>query len=376
MLVPPPRRLLPCLALAALAAALLTPAASALPRYAASYGQKCLLCHDDPAGGGKRSAYATQYLIPEEMVIRRPADAVLEAIDPALNDRVSLGADLRTLYQYHSDAALKSADSFFQMQASVYLHVQLDTRLSLHVERGPSAGGEAYGLAFVLPAGGYLKAGRFTPAYGWRFGDHTRFVRELTGFAPPANDDVGLELGLFPGGDVSLSAGLFNGSGGQPLDGDNRPAVALRGEWRHEFGGLRAALGGSFYRDEEAGPGLERRLGGPLAYLALGPLTWLGEWDLVRREFEEGPAVVALVASQELDWAPHAGLTLRLIYDHHDPDIDLTTGTHRRLGLGTDLLLTPFVGLQAMFNWHVYGDGPAFTAADHNEATLILHFLY
>ena len=376
MPVPPPRRLLLGLALLTLFAALGVPSAEALPRYAASYGQKCLLCHDDPAGGGKRSAYAAQYLIPEEMVIRRPSDAVLEAIDPALNDRVSLGADLRTLYQYHPDAALKSADNFFQMQGSVYLHVQLDDRLALHLERGPSGGGDAYGLAYVLPAGGYLKAGRFTPSYGWRFADHTRFVRELTGFAPPANDDVGVELGLFPGADASLSAGVFNGSGGQPLDGDNRPAVALRAEWRHEFAGLRGAVGGSFYRDEEAGPGLERRLGGPLAYLALGPLTWLGEWDVIRREFAEGPSVIALVASQELNWTPHPGATLRLTYDQHDPDIDLTTGTHQRLGLGTDLLLTPFVGLQAMFNWHVYEGGPAFATADHNEATLILHFLY
>lgn len=364
--------------LIALALAVLPPApAQALPRYAARYGQKCLLCHDDPAGGGKRSAYASQYLVPTEMVLRPPA-AEAPAADPQLNERISIGADLRTLYRYHPEAARKAADNLFQMQGDLYLHVQVDARVSLHLEQGLAGAGEAYGLAFLLPAGGYLKAGRFAPAFGWRLADHSQFVRELTGLAPPADLDVGVEIGLFPGGASSVSLGLFNGSGGQLLDGDNRPAWALRGEWRPELGPLRLGLGGSGYRDEEAGAGRERRLGGPFAYAALGPLSWLGECDWERRDAAAGPSPTALIASQELCWALRPGLDLRATLDFHDPDVHARSGSRRRAGLGVELLLTPYLGLAAMLNWHDAQPGPALAAgeADHESAYCILHFLY
>lgn len=373
----PPRWLL-SLALGAAVLGITAGDAGALPRYAARYGQKCLLCHDDPAGGGKRSAYASQFLVPTEMVLRPPAAEGAAAIDPALNERISLGADLRTLYRYHPEAARKAADNLFQMQGDLYLHVQVDARVSLHLEQGLAGAGDAYGLAFLLPAGGYLKAGRFTPNFGWRFADHSQFVRTESGFAPPADLDVGVEIGLFPGGVTSFSLGLFNGAGGQVLDGDNRPAVALRGEWRPELGALKAGLGASLYRDEEAAAGRERRLGGPFAYAALGPLTWLGEWDWLRREAAAGPEPTALLASQELCWALRPGLELRATLDFHDADVHARSGSRRRAGIGIDLLATPFIGLTAMVNWHDTQPGPALDAgdADYEDLYLILHFLY
>ncbi len=53
-----------------LAALLAGTPALALPRYAATYGQSCVLCHENPTGGGLRNLYATQYLIPEEIAAR------------------------------------------------------------------------------------------------------------------------------------------------------------------------------------------------------------------------------------------------------------------------------------------------------------------
>nr|MEE4266754.1 hypothetical protein [Candidatus Krumholzibacteria bacterium] len=41
--------------------------AHAVPRYTAQYGQSCTLCHTNPTGGGLRTEYASQYLIPEEI---------------------------------------------------------------------------------------------------------------------------------------------------------------------------------------------------------------------------------------------------------------------------------------------------------------------
>lgn len=377
---PIPMRRTALLPLAVVLMFLQLPTARALPRYSARVGQKCTLCHTDPSGGGMRSSYASQFLLPTEMTLQAFDMEALEDIDPSLNDRISIGADLRTLYSYSSEPELKAGNNLFQMQADVYLHVQADERLALHLDRGLSGTTEVYGLAFVLPAGGYLKAGRFAPTYGWRFADHKQFVRDYLGFAPPGHTDVGLELGLYPGGgDISLNAAAFNGSRGQLLDGDNRPAFALRGEARRGLGELRLAAGGSLYRDEEAGAGLVRLLGGPFAYLSWGPVTWLGEWDWERRDLEAGGDVTALATTQELAWQLRPGLDLRATWNLYDPDIDLKTGSHSRVGFGVDILASPFWGVLAMLNVNDYEAGPAFPkdAFDQDvRVDLILHFLY
>ena len=53
----------------ALATALPALTARAVPRYSARYEQNCMLCHVNPSGGGMRSAYAVQELIPKEFLI-------------------------------------------------------------------------------------------------------------------------------------------------------------------------------------------------------------------------------------------------------------------------------------------------------------------
>jgi hypothetical protein len=348
----------------------------ALPRYTARYGQKCLLCHVDPSGGGMRSSYASQYLVPTEMSLRAFTMEELETIDPAIGEAVSLGADLRTLYLYSPEASRKDGNNFFQMQGDVYLRIQAGERLSLHLDQGISETTELFGLAFVLPAGGYVKAGRFTPAYGWRFADHEQFVRKYTGLAPPGRTDVGFELGFFPGGDLSLSFGLLNGAAGQRLDGDNRPAFVGRAELRRSFGDTNLSIGASAYRDEEAAAGAEHLLAGPFAYLSHGRLTWLGEWDWDRREDGEGGQLTALAASQELVWQLRQGLDLRATWNLFDPDVKLKTGSHVKLGLGLDLLATPFVGLLAMLSHNRFESGDAFSEEDFLRAEIMLHFLY
>ncbi len=366
-------RTLSFLILTVFALGLATPAA-ALPRYAARYGQKCLLCHQDPGGGGMRSAYATQFLVPGEMSWQRYETDEMEAIQPQLNDRVSIGADLRTLYTHSPDDDYEAGNSFFQMQGDLYLHLQLDDRFSASFDRGMSGNYEVYGIGYILPMGGYVKVGRFVPAYGWRFADHKQFVRDLLGFAPPGHSDVGLELGMFPGSDASLTFGLLNGAGGQVRDGDNRPAIALRGELRRRVGPLNMALGASYYRDEEFADGNPRRLTGPFAYLTWGAFSWVGEWDWQRREQEE--AITSMVTSHEFGWQLRPGFDLRATYSFQDPDIDSLDGSQRKMGLGFDMLATPFVGVLLMLNRNDFETGGQFTASDYNQAELVVHFLY
>src|SRR5213075_1381396 len=78
-------RLRAAIALAIVACALL-PAftARALPRYSARYEQNCMLCHVNPSGGGMRSAYAVQELVPKEFAMSPATPEVMKEIDPKI----------------------------------------------------------------------------------------------------------------------------------------------------------------------------------------------------------------------------------------------------------------------------------------------------
>lgn len=154
-----------------------------IPRYSARYGQKCLLCHQGPTGGGMRNLYATQFLVPSEIAARPYENDSLALPDPEIARNVTIGADLRTLALYDNEH--KKENDFLQMEGSVHLHFQLDRRFTAYFDRGMSGNYELYGTGFVLPAGGYFKVGRFTPAYGWRFADHTMFTRADLGYFDP-----------------------------------------------------------------------------------------------------------------------------------------------------------------------------------------------
>ena len=88
---------------------------------------------------------------------------------------------------------------------------------------GIYGGTEVYGIAKVLPNGGYIKGGTFLPDYGWRYDDHTAYIRggDLgftgAGYHPglifiPNYKDIGVEVGIYIE-NLSITSGVFNGSG-------------------------------------------------------------------------------------------------------------------------------------------------------------------
>src|SRR5258708_5740556 len=146
--------------------------ARALPRYSARYEQNCMLCHVNPTGGGMRSAYATQQLIPKEIAMSPRALEAIAPLDTHIGKNITIGADFRELFiAATANASLAPPQGFFPMQGDVYLAFQLDPRYTLYYARSLSNTYEVFGLANVLPWDGYVKAGRFVPAYGWKFDD-------------------------------------------------------------------------------------------------------------------------------------------------------------------------------------------------------------
>jgi len=340
----------------------------ALPRYAASYGQSCVLCHQNPTGGGLRTLYATQDLIPRELASRPWPDA--GAHNPQIAENLTIGVDLRTLaYQREGGDG-----EVFAMEGAFYAHVQLSVAASVYLEQGLSGRGEIFGLLYDLDHGVYLKAGRFIPDHGWRFADHQMFTRRFLwdrsgGDNPGFLYDSGLEVGGSKGEWIDFSASALSG---RQSHGDNYAGRVLV---RHEHLGVRWGLGASVIRRRDAG-GHRRAVAG-FWYLSSGPFTWLGEVDETSRpDGSEGQQRLGNLLAQELTVRLARGWELRGTYSFEDPNRAEKTGAVARAGAGFSYMPQPYFSVQLMANrWRVESGSDA-AGRSYDEAELMIHFFY
>ncbi|MGH2570293.1 MAG: hypothetical protein ACRDGR_03660, partial [bacterium] len=341
------------------ALALVAADAEATPRYAMKVGQKCNLCHANPTGGGQRDPYATQYLLPTRLAMqlegKEPAGH-----DPMLGENVTIGADLRTFFL--RSTANGGRENFVEMQGSLYLKLQPDPRFAayIHQDFGPRGFAEAwevFGIAYVLPATGYAKVGRFVPAFGWKVTDHRSFTRRETVWLPgfPPHSDTGVEVGLNPKS-FELNASVVNGAAQSAFDVDQQLAFVGRGAWRGGTSTVNVAAGGSYYYNDRTGEVFQAW--GPFAGLRFGRLTWLGEFDWTRSDPTTSPRVSAFTTANEVSFEVVQGVDVFGAYDFHDPDVDVQSGSVQRVGGGLDALPYPFLAVRAAGHWYVVDEPP------------------
>ena len=383
------RRMSLAAAVVLLAALQIARDAHALPRYSAQYRQNCTLCHINPTGGGMRTPYATQYLVPTELSMHRLGTEQLEKIQPLVSESFALGCDIRTIHHWTDTDRPPPELNFFQMEGNLYVRIQMESRLLAYMARGQSNTLEIFGLAHVLPWNGYVKFGRFTPAFGWKWDDHKQFTREGRTadsyqdlfFDPPANTDVGIEVGCFHRG-FSVVASVINGAigsggvpggSGVPFDDNEELGNTAQVSYQVNAGPVGLLAGGSWWRNTEVGG--QRTAGGPFWYVNVRRLTWLGELDWSDLDFGD-TSRTALITSHEVTLRLVRGLDLRGIYNYADPDLDRQTGFRVKTGGGLDALVTPFLNLQAMV--HVYRNEPGLdvTEKTYTQSEFTFHLFY
>jgi len=310
-----------------------------LPKFTAQYEQKCNLCHINPTGGGIRNAYGSQFFALTEMAVHKTAFEDVSSFQTQVSDLISLGADMRTLIYYDQNS---DQSSLFQMEGNFYVNAKLNEKFSLTLNKGLYDGFEIYGIGYLLPMKGYFQVGRFQPAYGWRFDDHTSFVREKM-LWPAGSTDTGLELGINPR-NFSVNVGLFNGTM-RAFDDNKGKAVIGRAQWRHNIGGVGFGVGGSYmingYSDGNT------RMFGPFGYLKFlkGRLIYLGEIDWLEDDSQVSPPINE-AASHKLSFMIKQGIWLNSTYDFYDPDINLITGRINRYGIGFNYFPYGFLEIQ------------------------------
>ncbi|MCP4582749.1 MAG: hypothetical protein GY839_14155 [candidate division Zixibacteria bacterium] len=318
-----------------------------VPKFTAQYEQKCNLCHISPTGGGMRNAYGSQFFALTEMAVHKTAFEDVSGFQTQVSDMISLGADMRTLLYYDENS---ERSSLFQMEGNFYVNAQLNEQFSLALGKGLYDGFEIYGMGYILPMQGYFRIGRFQPAYGWRFDDHTSFVREKM-LWPAGSTDTGLELGFYPHS-LSVNIGLFNGTANS-LDNNKGKAAVGRIEWRHNIKGIGFGVGGSYMLNSYSEG--NTRMFGPFGYLKLfkGRLIYIGEIDWLEDDSHISPPVNE-ATSHKLSYMLKQGIWLNSTYDFYDPDIDAKTGRITRYGFGFNYI--PYGFLEIQPNLWLYQD--------------------
>lgn len=386
----------------------LTPAAHALPRFAARTGAECRLCHVSPAGGGMRTRYGSAVFQRLALPLEIGAAATEDdgwGFSPRLTEWLTVGADLRTAYLFsaaHGERPVgepaQFVSSFFLMQADLYTAATLGRHTTVVLDVGVYTGFEAWLLLRAAPQpstfDAYVRIGRFMPAFGVRDANHDLYARAGIGLGP--NDrDSGLEV-TGVAGPLTLSVALVNGTFGDAvLDGRGseqrsfEKALVSRASVRFGLGRLHVQLGASAYLNDNLdqanplfraalGPQFdvrsgvdELRVGGHLQ-VGLGPLAYVGELIYVGDRFQAAPVgdLHGYASAQELSLQVIQGVEALLSYELSEPDVELAGNATMRFGVAVEVFVGPFLELRAMAR-HALSD--AAPTGDVTDALLFAH---
>ncbi len=335
----------------------------ALPRFALRMNAKCQNCHIDPNGGGMRNYYgAAMYAKTTLPMHLWSDDSTLSNFTTQLNDFISFGTDLRTLFYYQQK---NDYSSFYQMQGSIYLSARLASKLMVYFNKGLYSGFEVFGLANVLPANGYIKVGRFTPAYGTKIDDHTVFVRDRTDFQNNRREDTGIEAGISPS-IFTWNIGVFNGVKGNDFSSGKVRLISTRADAKIRVEDIKFSLGASaWYNNAPAGT---FTMFGGFGGVSYEGFTLNSEIDF--KKDKAGYGTNELISYLELNYLLIDGIDLKFIYDFHDPDTKYQTGSQSRYSLGLELF--PINGLEIRPVYRILKEEPV---NDRNNGfDCLIHF--
>ena len=372
--------------------------ALALPRFSMRVGVQCITCHVNPSGGGMRTEAGTLYSqmsLPYKPSLRIAG----EKFSPKINEFFTLGTDLRIM-AFDDD---RGTTSIFPMQADFYFSAVLTDKITLYYDQGFRRGldfnnFEMFALAKVLPFQGYVKAGKFVPAFGWKLDNHTAFIRggnsstagagarsptfadntDGIGFSQ-IDKDAAVEIGFYPA-NGSIQLAVLNGGRGSTTDFDNNSGKAFssRAEYIFDFEVVRATLGSSFYTSDESSS-LETIYGTHFG-ANWKKFTYLGEVDWATLDDEIGQegvrrGVRRTASYHELDYLVIRGVDLKFVYEFIDPDREIRDDSLTRLTGGVEFFPLPHQEIRFEYR-HTMGNRLVNPDADLNEVILMYHVFF
>jgi hypothetical protein len=341
--------------------------AQAEPYLAVRTGLKCMACHTNPTGGGKRNEYGNVYA---QQMLAAKYEGEGEPWTGNIGRYLAMGADFRGEFRVTDVPGAPDVSSEFIYEESlVYLQLQpLPGRLSLYIDHkfgpGNAQTREVYGLLSLAGNKVYVKAGRFFLPFGFRLEDDESFVRSVSAINYTTSDD-GIELGYESGG-WSAQLAQTNGAGGG-AENNNEKRTSLNASYTRS--GWRA--GASFNSNETLAG--EREMTAVYGGLRTGPVSWLFEYDSIKDTSGTGD-VEQQAALIEANTLLAQGSNLKLTFEVLEPDSDSNEEDKNRISAVWEYFPIQYLQLSLGVRSH---DGPESDPVSNREQAFAhLHLFF
>ncbi len=322
------------------------------PTFLARQYTRCSTCHYSPTGGGLLTPYGRS-LSREELSTtgRRAApesggtagitgeEAFLWG---ALGDKlgpVQLGLELRPSHLRYSVAGTETSRNLFMNADLIAAFRKNGWTAYGEIGRQPETAVEEakvdsyeYWVARQPERGIGFRVGRFLPAYGVRFADHTAYNRSLLGFEQ-YDQIYGVEVSQTADRYlVQLSAGP--GRADSIIDDDGGQAFTASGRFQFDINPRAVLVGSAVYRD--ASDVEEKNGSGGIAF-GFAPLAWLSVWNQLDAQFRDDADETAYVFVNETSVEAFRGVWLKVSPQVRSDAGSTSPGLVRWL-VGADLL--------------------------------------
>ena len=343
-----------------LATTALASTAWAEPTFLAKQYTRCTACHYSPTGGGLLTPYG-RLLSHRELSMTgdtAPAPAAGAEDDPhgeqaflygALGDAlgpVHLGLELRPSHLRigfaggHQDMnLLMNLDLSGAVQKNGWTAYGSIGREPPHAavrngrtQPGPALISYEHWISFQTERGYRIRAGRFLPAYGVRFADHTTFTRSYLDL--DRNDQVyGVEIGAEMGRSL-IQVMVSPGKAEAVLHDRDRRGFSTAGRWQFDLAPRATVVGSAFYRDATDADSHSGAVGGAFGFAPASRVTVWTEVDVSLQPKSAGGHAWVIVNETSVE--VYRGLWLKF-----SPQLRTSTGTAgsnlRRLAIAADL---------------------------------------
>ena len=282
------------------------------PTFLARQYTRCSTCHYSPTGGGLLTPYGRSLSREELSTTGRRAAPETEGsagmtgeeafLWGALGDTlgpVQLGLELRPSHLRYSVAGTKTSRNLFMNADLIAAFRKNGWTAYGEIGRQPETAVEEakvdsyeYWVARQPERGIGFRVGRFLPAYGIRFADHTAYNRSLLGFeqydqiygveVSQTADRYLLQLTAGPGRAESI------------IDDDGGQAFTASGRFQFDLNPRAVLVGSVIYRDTSD---LEAKNGSGGVAFGFAPLAWLSVWNQFDAQFATTPTTPRMCSS-------------------------------------------------------------------------------
>lgn len=345
------------LLIAAIAAALPS-TASAEPTFLAKQYTRCSACHYSPTGGGLLTPYGRLLSHRElstiaggatppgaEAARRGEHEFLYGALGNALGP-VQLGLEMRPS-RLRVDFPGGHQDRSLLMTLDLVAAVQTNG-WTAYGSIGREPGGAAVRNGRTLPDAAFIsydhwvsyqagqgwgiRAGRFMPAFGVRFADHTTYTRANLGFGR-ADQVYGLEVSHAVGASL-VQVTVSPGRAEAILHDADRRGFSATGRWQFDLTPRTTIVGSALYRESTNLDPESGAIGGAFGF---APTSRVTNWTEVDAELRAGSDQSWSIVN-ETSFEVHRGIWLKFSPQLRTSDGTPQRPTLRRLALGATLL--------------------------------------